>query len=31
MSINVVKQYSVFLINEPGALKNFAELLYAKM
>ena len=26
MSINVVKQYSVFLINEPGALKNFAEL-----
>lgn len=26
MAINVVKQYSVFLINEPGALKNFAEL-----
>lgn len=26
MSISVVKQYSVFLINEPGALKNFAEL-----
>lgn len=26
MAINIVKQYSVFLINEPGALKNFAEL-----
>lgn len=26
MSISVVKQYSVFLVNEPGALKNFAEL-----
>lgn len=26
MPISVVKQYSVFLINEPGALKNFAEL-----
>lgn len=26
MSISVVKQYSVFLANEPGALKNFAEL-----
>lgn len=26
MTINVVKQYSVFLINEPGAFKNFAEL-----
>lgn len=26
MSINVIKQYSVFLMNEPGALKNFAEL-----
>lgn len=26
MSINVVKQYSVFLTNEPGALKNFADL-----
>ena len=26
MSISVIKQYSVFLINEPGALKNFAEL-----
>ncbi len=26
MAISVVKQYSVFLINEPGALKNFAEL-----
>ncbi|MGN0024369.1 MAG: hypothetical protein ACI351_02930 [Candidatus Avelusimicrobium sp.] len=25
MSIGVVKQYSVFLINEPGALKKFAE------
>ena len=26
MALNIVKQYSVFLINEPGALKNFAEL-----
>lgn len=26
MSITVVKQYSVFLTNEPGALKNFADL-----
>ena len=27
MSISVVKQYSVFLVNEPGSLKNFSELL----
>ncbi|MBR4592007.1 MAG: hypothetical protein IKO35_02225 [Elusimicrobiaceae bacterium] len=27
MAINVVKQYSVFLINEPGTLKNIAEIL----
>ena len=26
MSITVVKQYSVFLANEPGALKNFSDL-----
>lgn len=26
MGINIVKQYSVFLLNEPGALKSFAEL-----
>ena len=26
MAINIVKQYSVFLINEPGALQNFADL-----
>ena len=26
MSISVVKQYSVFLVNEPGALKNFTQL-----
>ena len=26
MSISVVKQYSVFLINQPGALKNFTQL-----
>lgn len=26
MSISVVKQYSVFLVNEPGALKSFADL-----
>lgn len=26
MSISVVKQYSVFLTNQPGTLKNFAEL-----
>ena len=26
MALNIVKQYSVFLINEPGALKNFADL-----
>ena len=27
MSISIVKQYSVFLVNEPGSLKNFADLL----
>ena len=26
MAINIVKQYSVFLMNEPGSLKNFTEL-----
>ena len=26
MSIKIIKQYSVFLANEPGALKNFTEL-----
>ena len=26
MSIRIVKQYSVFLANEPGALKDFAHL-----
>lgn len=26
MSISVVKQYSVFLTNEPGSLKNFSDL-----
>lgn len=26
MAISIVKQYSVFLINEPGALQNFADL-----
>lgn len=26
MSISIVKQYSVFLANKPGALKNFADL-----
>ena len=26
MALTIVKQYSVFLLNEPGALKNFAEL-----
>lgn len=26
MAITIVKQYSVFLTNEPGALKNFADL-----
>ena len=26
MAISIVKQYSVFLINEPGALKSFTEL-----
>ena len=26
MAITVVKQYSVFLTNEPGALKNFSDL-----
>lgn len=26
MSITVVRQYSVFLTNEPGALKSFSEL-----
>jgi hypothetical protein len=27
MPVSIVKQYSVFLVNEPGSLKNFAELL----
>lgn len=27
MPISVVKQYSVFLVNEPGTLKNVAEIL----
>lgn len=27
MPVTIVKQYSVFLVNEPGSLKNFAELL----
>ena len=27
MSLSIVKQYSVFLINEPGTLKNIAEIL----
>jgi len=26
MSVSLIKQYSVFLNNEPGVLKNFAEL-----
>lgn len=26
MSVTLVKQYSVFLTNEPGVLKNFADL-----
>ncbi len=26
MALTIVKQYSVFLLNEPGTLKNFAEL-----
>ncbi len=26
MAISIVKQYSVFLVNEPGALKSFTEL-----
>ncbi len=26
MAISIVKQYSVFLINEPGTLKSFTEL-----
>lgn len=26
MAISIVKQYSVFLLNEPGALKSFTEL-----
>lgn len=26
MALTIVKQYSVFLLNEPGALKNFADL-----
>lgn len=30
MAISVIKQYSVFLINEPGALKNFAELFVSE-
>lgn len=27
MSLSIVKQYSVFLVNEPGTLKNVAEIL----
>lgn len=27
MGLSIVKQYSVFLINEPGTLKNVAEIL----
>lgn len=30
MAISVIKQYSVFLINEPGALKNFADLFVSE-
>jgi hypothetical protein len=26
MSVTIVKQYSVFLINEPGSLENFSNL-----
>ena len=26
MAVNIVKQYSVFLINEPGSLKNFSKV-----
>lgn len=27
MAVNIVKQYSVFLVNEPGSLKNFSKAL----
>ena len=27
MPLSIVKQYSVFLVNEPGTLKNVAEIL----
>ena len=27
MALSIVKQYSVFLINEPGTLKNVADIL----
>ncbi len=27
MALSVVKQYSVFLVNEPGTLKSIAEIL----
>ena len=27
MAISIVKQYSVFLVNEPGTLKSIAEIL----
>ncbi len=30
MAISVIKQYSVFLINEPGALKNFSDLFVSE-
>lgn len=26
MAVNIVSQYSVFLVNEPGALKNFSKV-----
>lgn len=26
MAVSIVKQYSVFLVNEPGSLKNFARV-----
>ena len=30
MSVSIVKQYSVFLVNEPGSLKNFADVFMKK-
>ncbi|WP_424244186.1 hypothetical protein Dip510_001380 [Elusimicrobium posterum] len=29
-SVSLIKQYSVFLVNQPGALKKFSDLFYSE-